>query len=91
MTAFYEIVFYLNKQPHSHKLQTNMISGLSSIHFTSQREYANTYKKNEKKTSMKGEIGLKSAWGVWDADYETDRKKEEDGEKERKQKDSLTE
>lgn len=35
-TAFYEIVFYLNKQPHSHKLQTKMRSGLFSIHFTSQ-------------------------------------------------------
>lgn len=44
------------------------------------------FKKKREKTSMKGKIGLKSAWGVWDADYETDRKKEEDGEKERQQK-----
>lgn len=40
-TAFCEIVFYLNKQPHGHKLQTKMRSGLFSIHFTSQGEYAN--------------------------------------------------
>lgn len=62
-TAFHEIVFYLNKQPHSHKLQTKMRSGLFAIHFASQGEYANIMraKKKKKKMDMKGEIGLKTA------------------------------
>ena len=62
-TAFYETVFYLNKQPHSHKLQTKMRSGLFSIHFTSQGEYANIMRGGGENEYEKGEIGLKTAWG----------------------------
>lgn len=66
-TAFCEIVFYLNKQPHGHKLQTKMRSGLFSIHFTSQGEYANIVCVMWwwwwRGGGLKGEIGLKAAWG----------------------------
>lgn len=60
-TAFYEIVFYLNKQPHSHKLQTKMRSGLFSQFISHHKgEYANIMEGGGNEYE-KGEIGLKTA------------------------------
>lgn len=59
-TAFCEIVFYLNNN--NSPTVTNYKKrrlGLFSIHFTSQGKYANIM---VRKASMKGEIGLKTAW-----------------------------
>lgn len=82
-TAFHEIVFYLNKQPHSHKLQTKMRSGLFAIHFASQGEYANIMRaKKKKKNGYERRNWIKDGMRQ-DADYETEIEIERDRERDR--------
>lgn len=79
-TAFREIVFYLNKQPHGHKLQTKNEIGslLNSFHITRGICKYSVCGGGEK--SLKGEIRLKAAWGEM-LTMRQRREEEEDGER----------